>query len=178
MAKMLQREFFERDTVEVARDLIGCFLVRKIENDTRRFMITETEAYDGPFDLASHSSKGRTPRTEVMFGAAGTLYVYFVYGMHNMLNIVTGAHGFPAAVLIRGIEGTSGPGRLTKALGITRDLNALPLGKKSGLWIEEGKKIDTTNIMRTPRIGVNYAGPIWSQKLYRFVFTEDNQINK
>src|SRR3989344_3265504 len=101
---ILDEKFFNRKTLAVARDLIGCFLVRRFKGKTFRLKITETEAYIGPHDLASHASKGRTARTEIMFGKAGTLYIYFIYGMYYMLNIVTEKAGYPAAVLIRGVE--------------------------------------------------------------------------
>jgi DNA-3-methyladenine glycosylase len=115
--------FFDRAAHEVAYDLIGCRLNRLIDGRKQSLIITETEAYVGAEDLDSHASKGRTKRTEVMFGAAGTLYVYFVYGLHWMLNVVTGPIDYPAAILIRSVEGIVGPARLTKALGITGQLN-------------------------------------------------------
>src|SRR3954469_11003653 len=103
MKKVLSNTFFDRDTATVAQELLGTFLVRKIGRKEIAAMITETEAYDGPHDLASHASKGKTQRTEIMFGHPGNFYIYLVYGMHEMLNIVTREHGYPAAVLIRGI---------------------------------------------------------------------------
>lgn len=105
-----------------------------------------------------------------MFGEAGTLYVYFTYGMHWMLNIVTEGKGFPAAVLIRGTETVSGPARLTKALQIDKRLNGMKLGPKSGLWIEDAPDVSSRNIRRTPRIGVAYAEEGWAEKPYRFLF--------
>jgi DNA-3-methyladenine glycosylase len=139
-----------------------------------RFTITETEAYEGPGDLASHASHGRTPRTAAMFGPPGRLYVYLIYGMYDMLNIVTGPDGHPGAVLIRGVRGISGPGRLTRALAIGKDMSTKKLGRAAGLWIEDSEKIPSRKILRTPRIGVNYAGPVWSQKRYRFVLKADS----
>jgi DNA-3-methyladenine glycosylase len=136
-------------------------------------VITEVEAYDGPRDLACHASKGRTTRTEVMFGGAGVWYVYLCYGIHEMLNLVTGPPDYPAAVLIRGLHKVSGPGRLTKALGITRLLNGTPAVETGGLWIaESGLVIPRRDIMATPRIGVDYAGPVWAAKPWRFVIKE------
>lgn len=187
MNRLLPKKFFERSAVEVAEDLIGKYLVSKKYG---KFLITETEAYEGIEDLASHASKGRTKRTEVMFGEAGRFYVYLVYGMYEMLNVVTGPKGHPAAVLIRGArkieklnEGKieilrkrkesklNGPGKLTKKLDINRSLNNLPAIPKTRLWFEESPlKINKKLIEKTPRIGVTYAGPLWSNKLWRFVY--------
>ena len=165
----LPHSFYNRPVLTVAEELIGCYLVKKNGTKTERYMITETEAYDGAEDLANHASKGKTRRTEIMFGLGGYFYIYLIYGMYEMLNIVTGAQDYPAAVLIRGIEGTSGPGRLTKKLKIARNLNGKKVGKESGLWVESRKAGEKFNIKKTARIGVNYAGPIWSKKEYRFV---------
>ncbi|MES2216404.1 MAG: DNA-3-methyladenine glycosylase [Patescibacteria group bacterium] len=175
MKNVLTQKFFNRPTVEVARDLIGCYLVREQKGKITRYLITETEAYDGPEDLACHASKGRTKRTETMFGQAGHWYVYFVYGIHWMLNIVTGPKNFPAAVLIRGIEGAQGPARLTKKLGISGFLNAKTADEESGLWIEKrGHEINPKDIVASPRIGIDYAGPIWSKKEWRFTLKPTN----
>lgn len=173
MKKVLRKSFFNRDTKKVARDLLGKFLVRKISDKEVSAMITETEAYDGLKDKASHASKGRTRRTEVMFGHPGILYVYLCYGAHYMLNIVTREKDYPAAVLIRGAvtdsKNLSGPGKLTNFLHINQKLNTLPAQKKSGLWIEDRDiVILRKHIATTPRIGVDYAGPIWSKKPWRF----------
>jgi len=163
---ILQKDFFEQPTLVVARDLVGKFLVR----NGKKFMITEVEAYDGFGDKASHASRGETLRNKVMFGEAGRWYVYLVYGMHNMLNIVTGPEKYPAAVLIRGVEGILGPARLTKALEIDRSMNTRKASPETGLWIEDrGVVIPENRIKRTPRVGVAYAGPEWSQKPWRFV---------
>ena len=173
MKKVISHTFFSQLVLKVAHDLIGCYLVRRNGGKIERYMITETEAYDGCEDLACHASKGRTRRTEVMFGQSGVMYIYFVYGMHWMLNIVTGDVGYPAAVLIRGIQGISGPARVTKNLNITGFMNGKKLSKKSGLWIEYGsKKIPEKKIKKTARIGVSYAGPIWSKKKWRFVLKD------
>lgn len=169
----LPHPFFNRPVLRVARDLTGCHLVRQKDQKIERYMITETEAYDGHHDLASHASKGRTKRNEIMFGSSGYFYVYLVYGMYWMLNIVTGPKGYPAAVLIRGIEGYDGPGKLTRKLGIKGKLNGKKVEQKSGLWIEPREKdFKTKKITRATRIGIDYAGPIWSKKKYRFVFKE------
>ncbi|MDQ8188200.1 DNA-3-methyladenine glycosylase [Pelagicoccus sp. SDUM812002] len=171
MAKHLSADYFHSsDTVALARNLIGkTLVVVNADGSGSRFQITETEAYDGPEDLACHASKGRTARTEVMFGPAGRWYVYLIYGMHEMLNLVTGPEDYPAAILIRGLEGMSGPGRLSKRLGIDRRFNALPATPQTGLYLEDGAKIPDGQVSATPRIGVDYAGPDWSQRPYRFV---------
>lgn len=168
---VVNSSFFDRSSVMVARDLLGKFLVRRVDGKTERYQITETEAYEGLFDKASHAHRGQTPRNTPMFGEPGTIYVYFTYGIHWMLNITCGKKGYPAAVLIRGVSGITGPARLTKKLGIDKTLNGKKLSKSSGLWIEEGEsdKGMKMKIKRTPRIGIDSSGPIWSQKLYRFV---------
>lgn len=176
MKKILKPDFFERRPQIVARELLGKFLVRQLDGKTYAYMITETEAYDGERDLACHASKGRTKRTEVMFGHAGYWYVYFVYGMYDMLNVVTGPKGYPSAVLIRACQGPSltlkGPARLTKALSIDKLLNGKLLGKASGLWVEDRcYEVRPRCILRTPRIGVAYAGE-WAKKPWRFIFNE------
>ena len=131
-------------------------------------MITEVEAYVGPRDLASHASRGKTPRTEVMFGKSGFWYVYLIYGMHHCLNIVTGKEGYPAAVLIRSVKGTIGPGRVCKFFRVDQEFNKKIASKKAGLWIEDhGVQINSRQIKKGKRIGVEYAGK-WKDKLWRF----------
>jgi len=135
-------------------------------------MIIEVEAYDGPHDLASHASKGRTMRTNVMFGAAGHWYVYLCYGMHWMLNVVTGPADYPAAVLIRAVEGIAGPGRLTKALGIDKRFNERSATLEEELWIEDrGVAVPKRGVQTTPRIGVAYARE-YARKPWRYVLVE------
>jgi|TARA_Y100000310_G_scaffold345555_1_gene466557 DNA-3-methyladenine glycosylase len=169
-SKILPQAFFEKPTLEVAEKLLGKFLVRHYRGREQAYMITEVEAYDGFSDKASHAHKGKTVRTEIMFGEAGYWYVYLVYGMHHMLNVVTGKKEYPAAVLIRSVKGVSGPGRLTKELSVGKLLNTRKVSKESGLWIEDrGVKVEKKDIKKTPRIGVSYAGPVWSNKHYRFV---------
>lgn len=165
------RTWASSDTPGHARSLLGKWLVRRCGDGRRESqMIIEVEAYDGAEDLACHASKGRTPRTEVMFAPAGTWYVYLCYGIHEMLNLVTGPRNYPAAVLIRGLHGVTGPGRLTRAMDITRALNGTPATKAGGLWIEDrGIVIPPDAIKVTPRIGVDFAGPFWSGKLWRFI---------
>jgi len=159
-----------RATLAHARSLLGKVLVRTRGGRESAHVITEVEAYIGESDLACHASRGRTPRTAVMFGPPGHWYVYLIYGMHEMLNLVTGPPGWPSAILIRGVAGIDGPGRVTRALGIGRSLNGSPATPESGLHIEDrGIRVPDRAIVRTPRIGVDYAGPMWAAKPWRFV---------
>jgi DNA-3-methyladenine glycosylase len=172
--RILEADFFARPTALVARELLGMALVRRQGRARRCSMIIETEAYLGPHDLASHSSRGRTARTEVMFGPAGRFYVYRIYGLHWMLNIVTGGNGRGAAVLIRGIACASGPARLTAAMNIDGSFTGLRADPRTGLWFEDtGACLRNRDVLRTPRIGVDYAGPIWAQKKLRYVVRRD-----
>lgn len=162
----------QKKTVALARWLLGKHLVRRhADGRVEGRMITETEAYIGEKDLACHARAGRTPRTEVMYRAGGIWYVYLCYGIHEMLNLVVGPEDWPAAILIRGVEGAIGPGRVTKALAIDRALNRAAADEASGLWIEDrGMRVPAGVVARTPRIGIDYAGPVWSEKPWRFTF--------
>lgn len=177
MGELIKANSFSgKNTVVLARGLIGKVLVRAGETGAlpTRHVITETEAYHSERDLACHASKGRTARTDVLYRAAGIWYVYLCYGIHEMLNLVVGPEGFPAAILIRGVHDAVGPGRLTKALQIGRTLNGQPAEPTSGLWLEDdGLHVPRALIKATPRIGVAYAGPVWSTKPWRFVLTLD-----
>ena len=173
---ILPPTFFDRQAEIVARDLPGRRLVRWLAGKRVALTITETEAYLGPHDLACHAARGRTARTNVMYGPPGTLYIYFVYGLHWMLNVVTGPEGYPAAVLIRAAGDASGPAILTRELSIDGALNGRLAEPRSGLWFENGKA--TGRVIATPRIGVAYAGPHWSARKLRFVLSrpESSQI--
>jgi DNA-3-methyladenine glycosylase len=167
---ILPEEFFDRPTPIVAEELLGKFLVRQVGDMETAVMITEVEVYDGFADKASHAFRVQTPRTAGMFSDPGVWYVYLVYGMYEMLNIVTREKNYPAAILIRGVEGYNGPGKLTKALDITRLQNGKRAVQKTKLWIEDREVVIAKKaIARTPRIGVAYAGPIWSGKQLRFI---------
>jgi len=163
-------DFFDRPAERVARDLLGAWLVvRGLDGRTTRHVVFETEAYLGAHDLACHGSKGMTKRNATMFGPAGRWYVYLCYGLHWMLNVVTGDEGVPAAVLIRGVGEHVGPGRVTKALGVDRSLDGRPASRRGGLWFEaSGIRVPPRLVERTPRIGVGYAGE-WAEKPLRFV---------
>ena len=153
----LPRIFFDRDTITVARELIGSLLIRKIEDHVIVARIVETEAYL-PNDEASHSFRGKTNRNAAMFAAPGTCYVYFIYGMYHCLNVATEGENIGAAVLIRGldkIENCNGPGKLCKNLSIDRTLNGIDLTDKySPLWIAEGNAVELP-IAATTRIGIS-----------------------
>ncbi|MEO7798701.1 MAG: DNA-3-methyladenine glycosylase [Opitutaceae bacterium] len=173
MGRIIEAKTFQaRKTVMFARWLLGKFLVRRLPDGSEEArMILETEAYCGESDLACHARAGRTKRTEVMYGEGGVWYVYLCYGIHEMLNLIVGPRGWPEAILIRGVEGAIGPGRVTKALAIDRRLNAMAADPSSGLWLEDrGPRVPRAGVKVTPRIGVDYAGPIWSAKPWRFTF--------
>ena len=171
MARVIDpSEWHGKATVALARALLGKVLVRTRGNGERDArVIVETEAYVGAHDLACHASKGCTPRTQVLFAQGGVWYVYLCYGIHEMLNLVTGPAGRPAAILIRGVEGAIGPGRVTKQMGIDRALNTRVATPDCGLHLEDhGIVVPRKHVIAGPRVGVDYAGPIWSAKPYRF----------
>jgi DNA-3-methyladenine glycosylase len=170
--KILSRRYFARPTVQVARSLIGKYLVRVIDGRILAGKIVEVEAYVGPQDRACHASKGRTQRTDVLFGPGGVAYVYVIYGMYHCLNVVTEREEFPAAVLIRAIEIDGelidGPGRLCRALQIDRRLNRVDLTTGESIWFEDrGVLVEKGDVGSHPRVGVDYAGE-WAKKPWRF----------
>ena len=174
-AKPLDARFFRRPADRVARELLGATLaVRRPDGLVTRHPLTEVEAYLGAHDLACHGRTGPTRRNATMFGPAGRWYVYLCYGMHWMLNVVTGEEGEPAAVLVRGAGTLSGPGRLTRGLGLDGAFDGRPAAPAAGLWIEEPPEgafpwpVPPRWYRRTPRIGVDYAGA-WAAKPLRFV---------
>jgi DNA-3-methyladenine glycosylase len=168
MNERLEREFFQRDVLDVAPGLLGQRLVRKWpDGSTSTFIISETEAYRGSEDLACHASKGRTARTEVMFGEGGRIYMYLIYGMYWMMNVVTGTKGIPQAALIRGLREASGPGRLTRLIGLDRSFYGEDLVTSERIWIEGSGS--TAEYSTGPRIGINYAGEPWKDMPWRFL---------
>lgn len=171
VSRRVGHNFYQRDVLQVAPELLGMALVRQIEGGrTERFIISEVEAYRGTDDMACHASKGRTARTEAMFLPGGHLYVYLIYGMHWMMNIVTGMEGNPQAVLVRGVMDCNGPGRVTRKLSIDKVFNGEDLCSSVRVWVEE------TNLMPGveygPRIGVSYAGPYWANVPWRMYCPE------
>jgi DNA-3-methyladenine glycosylase len=172
ISKILPQSYFNRSTLIVARSLLGKYLVRQNGKGTLAGKIVEVEAYVGPQDKACHASKGRTPRTDVLFGPPGIAYVYLIYGMYHCLNVVTERAEFPAAVLIRAIDVNGvlidGPGRLCRALDIDRSLNRFDMTGGERLWFEDrGARTPAARIAALPRVGVDYAG-VWAKKPYRF----------
>jgi DNA-3-methyladenine glycosylase len=171
MKGRLPNSFFQREVLAVAPELLGKIIVRKFDdNRIENFVITEVEAYSGNGDLACHASKGKTVRTEVMFREGGLVYVYLIYGMYWMLNIVTGKENDAEAVLIRGIEGISGPGRVGKALQLDKSFYGESLFTSERIWIENAETVE--NYVTSPRIGINYAGEPWISKPWRFVLVK------
>ncbi len=180
--RKLGRSFFARDAIEVAPDLIGKILVHRRTGKELRTRIVETEAYVGPHDLACHASKGRTTRTEVMFGRAGHAYVYLIYGMYQMLNIVTGEKGNAQAVLIRAGEALdeweadlSGPGKLTRAMSISRSQNGLDMTGGELFLLDDLS--DRPQVLRSKRVGVDYAKE-WRDELLRFSDAASAAVSK
>jgi len=174
--RILPQSYFNRPTLVVARSLVGKYLVRENGRETIAGKIIEVEAYIGAKDKACHASKGRTARTEVLFGPPGIAYVYLIYGMYDMLNVVTERAEFPAAVLIRAIEINGelidGPGKLCRELEIDRSLHRLDLTQGRSLWFEDrGSRVSRKQIGTFPRIGVDYAGA-WAKKPWRFRLIE------
>ena len=190
--KILPIDFFARDALLAARDLLGMRLVRLLDGVRLAGIISEVEAYRGEEDLACHARVGRTPRTAVMYGPPGRAYVYFTYGMHWCLNCVTGEEGYPAAVLIRAVQPVegldviavrrsgvieaqwcNGPAKLTRALGIDGSLNGADLtNSHNGLWIERGEPVQDGQVKTTPRIGIERTPEPWRSLPWRFVYNK------
>lgn len=167
METRLSAEFFLRDVLEVAPELIGKLLVRQFDDGRmEKYRITETEAYRGTEDRACHASKGRTSRTEVMFREGGTVYVYLIYGQYWLLNLVTGTDGDASAVLIRGIEGFPGPGRVGRQLLLDRTFYGENLINSERIWVEDAEPVSV--VQSAKRIGVDYSGDEWANKPWRY----------
>ena len=164
--RVLGMEYYRRPATELAPDVVGKLLCRRIGDEVIRLRITETECYFGEEDTACHAHRGRTQRTEILYAEGGYAYVYLCYGMHNLLNLVTGEAGHPEAVLLRGLAGCMGPGRLTRTLGIDRAFNQKLLIPENGLWLEEDGYRPT--LIAAPRIGIGYAAPQDRDRPWRF----------
>lgn len=166
----LPKNFFDSDVLDVAPKLVGKILVRKFDNgESISARITEVEAYRGEEDLACHASKGKTKRTEVMYMEAGTIYIYLVYGMYYMLNIVCAEVDNPQAILIRAVEGYDGPGKLSKFFKIDKSFNKENIFRNNYLSIIDDGYVP--EIICKPRVGIDYAGDIWKNKPWRFINT-------
>ncbi len=177
--RKLKPVFFQKGAPETAVRLLGKFLVRRLPSGKEiTLMITEVEAYDGFKDRGSHAHRGQTPRNTPMFGHPGHWYVYFTYGMHWLINVVTGRKGYPSAVLIRGgvavgedgeAVKVSGPARVAKFLKVTGKFSGLNADSRAGFWIEDrGIKIPAKKIRCGPRVGIDYAGKYWAARRWRF----------
>jgi len=181
--RRLGRAFYGRDAATVARALLGKYLVHATRGGPRVGRIVEVEAYLGPHDRASHSARGVTPRTRVIFGPAGHAYVFFIYGMHHCLNVVTGGHGEGSAVLLRAVEPvrnvsgrTQGPGLLCRALGVDRRHNGRDL-TRGALYIAAPRRAPARHIVRRPRVGVDYAGA-WARRHLRFYLRGNPYVSR
>jgi DNA-3-methyladenine glycosylase len=198
----LKRDFFAQPTLTVAKELLGKYLVREVNGQRLSGIIVETEAYIGPNDSASHASKGRTPRSAVMFGPPGFTYIYFIYGMYHMLNFITEQEDFPAAVLIRAVEPvegvrmmqanrqrpnalplkmvnlTNGPGKLCQALAIDRNLNKRDATTGQNLWVESQNNMSNLEVATGPRVGINFANPKDRDAAWRFWLKGNRFISK
>mgnify|MGYP001140750973 FL=1 len=170
----LGKDFFNRDCLEVAPDLVGKVIVRKQENGEEiRMRITETEAYRGTEDKACHASKGRTPRTDILYRESGLIYVYLCYGIHWLMNVITGEPEQPQGVIFRAGENYCGPARLTKRLGVDKSFNGRSFTEDDEIWIEDdGKKFP---IRTDRRVGIDYAGEEWASKPWRFILDENQE---
>ena len=167
---ILEKDYFLQPATVLAKELIGKILCRRVGDEIIRLSITETECYFGEEDTACHAHRGITPRTATLYEAGGITYVYLCYGIHSLLNIVTGSAGHPEAVLIRGVESAVGPGRLTKLLGITTKDNAIPLCPESGIWLEDDGHRPKYEAL--PRVGIDYASREDRERKWRFLLKE------
>jgi len=163
----LPRSFYERDVLDVAPELIGKMIFRKSADGLSGYLITEVEAYRGTEDQASHARFGKTKRNSVMFEAGGLLYVYFIYGMYWMVNIVTGRVEQPQAVLIRGLKEAEGPGRVARLLDVNRSFYGESLAVSDRIWIEDQQVV--LPVIQKPRFGINYAGEPWKSMPWRYI---------
>ena len=163
----IKQEVYRQPALQLAPYLLGKLLCRKIGGNIVRKPITETEAYCGESDTACHAHRGKTPRNAVMYEPGGIAYIYLCYGIHNLLNVVAAKAGEPEAVLIRGVEGISGPGRVTKALQIGLELNREDYTTSDLLWLEDGPEVPH---IATPRIGIDSAGEEDRARLWRFLY--------
>lgn len=174
MNRRIEEDYFSDDALNIAPKLIGNYLVRKFDDNTFfKSKITEVEVYRGEDDLACHASKGKTERTKVMFEKGGLVYVYLIYGMYWLLNITTGKIDEPQAILIRGIEKISGPGRIGRELKLDASFYGENIYISDRIWVEYGEIPPSSKIITTPRIGIDYAGDFWANIPWRWVLKND-----
>jgi DNA-3-methyladenine glycosylase len=167
-ARRLDKDFYRKDVLEVAPALLGKKLIlASPEGSLSSFTITETEAYRGEEDRACHASKGMTRRTRIMYEDGGHVYMYLIYGMYWMFNVVCGIEGTAQAVLVRGLREVTGPGRLTRMLALGEQYYGEDLTRSSRLWIEDHG--DAPSFLTGPRVGIDYAGSPWKEKPWRYV---------
>lgn len=170
MGKRLLRKYYSQPATILAADLIGKILCRRTDAGILKYRIAETECYYSEQDTACHASRGKTERTKVLYEKGGTAYVYLCYGIHSLFNVVTGKEGFPEAVLIRGVEGYNGPGKVTKAMSIDRGLNGIDLVTSKELWIEDdGARPQYT---AAKRVGIDYATPEYRDVFWRYIIQD------
>ena len=165
--KRLNRTYYKQPATVLAADLIGKLLCRRTSQGVIKYRITETECYYSEQDSACHASKGKTQRTKTLYEKGGTAYVYLCYGMHSLFNVVTGKEGFPEAVLIRGVEGYNGPGKVTKAMQIDRNLNGIDLTTSKELWLEDDGSRPAYRTAK--RVGIDYALEKDREILWRYI---------
>lgn len=170
MGKRLLENYYKRPATELASDLIGKLLCRRTQQGTMKYRITETECYYSEQDTACHASKGKTERTKVLYEKGGTAYIYLCYGIHSLFNVVTGKEGFPEAVLIRGVEGYNGPGKVTRAMSIDRSLNGIDLITSEELWIEDDGA--RPEYIAAKRVGIDYATEEYRNILWRYIIQD------
>ncbi|MGC9046916.1 MAG: DNA-3-methyladenine glycosylase [Minisyncoccia bacterium] len=186
MAKRLKRQFFIDDTLKIAKKLLGKNIVVVYKNKKLIGKIVETEAYIGPIDKASHAYKNkRTKRNYIEYEQGGRIYIYLVYGLYYQLNLTTNTKGKPECVLIRALEPiknitaeTNGPGKLCKALHLNKSFYGEDVTKSKRIWLEDNKDIKSSLIGHSPRIGINYAGPYWSKRYWRFFIKNNKFVSK
>lgn len=166
----LDKQFYRKDVLDIAPLMLGKTLVRRFEDGRElRLTINEVEAYRGEEDKACHARMGRTERNAVMYESGGAVYMFLIYGMYWMLNVVTGEKGHPQAILIRGAGQYNGPGKLTRALKLDKSFYGENLGTSQKLWIEDAPA-PPSSIKTSPRIGIDYAGDEWTKKHWRFYY--------
>ncbi len=173
MGERIKEGYFSDDALEIAPKILGAYLVRRFDDGTIfKSKITEVEVYRGEEDLACHASKGKTKRTKNMFDEGGRVYVYLIYGIYWLINITTGKPDKPQAILIRGTEKVSGPGRIGRELKIDASFYGENIYKSDRIWIEYGETPLPNDITTTPRIGVDYAGEYWANIKWRWILNK------